>query len=76
MRPSARPARRHLPTSPFAREVVVPATTDGFSVGDRVTADKHGMGRVLQVTEDYVVVDFGSGEPYPILAGTERLSRL
>lgn len=31
-----------------------------FGVGDRVSHDQHGLGRVIGVEEDAVLVDFGS----------------
>jgi hypothetical protein len=34
------------------------------------------MGRVIEVTDDYVVVDFGSGGRGCIPAGTKGFSRL
>ena len=54
----------------------MPATTDGFAVGDRVTLDSWGMGRVTEVTADYVVVDFGSAGLRRIPPGTKGFSLL
>ena len=54
----------------------MPATTDGFAVGDRVTLDSWGMGRVTEVTDEYVVVDFGSAGLQRIPAGTKGFSLL
>ena len=65
-----------LPTSPFVREEVVPPSTADFSVGDRVTLDSWGMGKVVQVTDDEVVVDFGAAGIRRIPAGTKGFSRL
>jgi hypothetical protein len=57
-----RPPSRALPTSPFVRQEQVPPSTAGLAVGDRVTLDSWGMGRVTEVTTEYVVVDFrGAG---------------
>jgi FKBP-type peptidyl-prolyl cis-trans isomerase 2 len=67
---------RVLPTSPFARKEYVPPSTADFSVGDRVTLDSWGMGRVIRVTEEEVVVDFGSAGHRRIPAGTKGFSRL
>lgn len=65
--------RRHLPTSPFNDQ---PAPViERFSVDDRVTHDRHGLGRVVQAGEAMVVVDFGTCHvriPRPFL----RLTRL
>ena len=74
--PSARPPARHLPTSPFRREAAKPPTTEGFSVGDRVTLDSWGMGKVTEVTPEYVVVDFGAAGLRRIPAGTKGFSLL
>ena len=71
-----RPPGRSLPTSPFTRTEYVPPSTDGFAVGDRVTLDSWGMGRVTEVTPDYVVVDFGSAGLRRIPAGTKGFSLL
>ncbi|MFJ7910382.1 hypothetical protein [Kitasatospora sp. NPDC096204] len=51
--------RRHLPTSPFKARVQAPLKR--FAVGDRVTHDRYGLGRVIGVEGDIaVLVDFGS----------------
>ncbi|MEU9046201.1 MULTISPECIES: hypothetical protein [unclassified Kitasatospora] len=53
--------RRPLPTSPFKPKVEAPRKH--FAVGDRVTHDRHGLGRVIAVEDDSdiaVLVDFGS----------------
>ncbi len=51
--------RRTLPASPFSRPAA-PAV-EQFAVGDRVTHDKHGLGRVVAVEDEAsVIVDFGS----------------
>lgn len=53
--------RRPLPTSPFKAPVVAPLKR--FAVGDRVTHDTFGLGRVTGVEGDgdiAVLVDFGS----------------
>ncbi|MER5865052.1 hypothetical protein [Kitasatospora sp. NPDC002040] len=52
--------RRHLPTSPF--KVQVEAPRKRFAAGDRVSHDRHGLGRVVSVEADSdiaVLVDFG-----------------
>ncbi|HYY10067.1 MAG TPA: hypothetical protein VE781_03970 [Kineosporiaceae bacterium] len=76
MTPSARPPARRLATSPFQRETPAPPTTDGFAVGDRVTLDSWGMGRVVAVTPEHVVVDFGAAGVRRIPAGTKGFSLL
>ncbi|WP_042365717.1 hypothetical protein [Streptacidiphilus neutrinimicus] len=51
--------RRNLPTSPFTR-ATAPAP-EQFAVGDRVSHDKYGLGRVVAVEDDTsVIVDFGA----------------
>ncbi|MFF0293021.1 hypothetical protein ACFYS8_11900 [Kitasatospora sp. NPDC004615] len=60
--------RRHLPTSPFKAKAEAPRKH--FAIGDRVTHDAYGLGRVIGVEGDTaVLVDFGSrqeriAEPY------------
>lgn len=51
--------RRHLPTSPFAAPVA--PTVEEFAIGERVTHDQYGLGRIL-ASEDGIalLVDFGS----------------
>jgi hypothetical protein len=49
--------QRHLPGSPFnAPALARPAET--FAVRDQVTHDKYGLGIVLGVEDDAVLVDF------------------
>ncbi|HET9656124.1 MAG TPA: hypothetical protein VFP72_12265 [Kineosporiaceae bacterium] len=71
-----RSAGRVLTTSPFVRETPVVPTTADFQVGDRVTLDSRGMGRVVEVTAEYVVVDFGTGGRGRVPAGARGFSRL
>ncbi|WP_210649182.1 hypothetical protein [Nocardioides sp. SYSU D00065] len=49
---------KHLPSSPFAPapEVVV----ETFEVGDRVSHDLYGLGKVVKVDSHAATVDFGS----------------
>jgi hypothetical protein len=50
---------RHLPGSPFAAPAPAgPAET--FAVDDQVTHDKHGLGVIISVDDDAVLVDFRS----------------
>ncbi|MFJ6607164.1 hypothetical protein [Streptomyces lydicus] len=52
-------ARRHLPSSPFKPPVTRPPKQ--FAVGDRVTHDEYGLGRVICIEDGIaVLVDFGS----------------
>jgi hypothetical protein len=70
---SRRPA---LATSPFKRPEVIPPTTDGFAEGDRVTLDRYGMGSVVKVTPEYVLVDFRDLGIRRIPPGTSGFSLL
>jgi hypothetical protein len=54
---------------------VAPSTAE-FGVGDRVTLDSWGMGRVVQVEPTVVIVDFGAAGVQRIPAGTKGFSRL
>lgn len=68
--------RKPMPTSPFRREEVLAPSTDGFAVGDRVTHDKCGLGRVVAVSEKYVTVDFGSAGTRRVAAGARGFAIL
>ncbi|HEU4514090.1 MAG TPA: hypothetical protein VFR87_13370 [Nocardioidaceae bacterium] len=50
--------RRHLASSPFKPEPT--PEIEEFEVGDRVSHDTYGLGRVVGVEEAAVAVDFGS----------------
>lgn len=50
--------RRTLPGSPFKPPTPPPPKL--FETGDRVTHDGHGLGRVIAIEDDAVIVDFGS----------------
>jgi hypothetical protein len=52
------PTRRHLATSPFRQEPE--PTIEQYALHDLVNHDSYGMGRVVQVEEAAVTVDFGS----------------
>ncbi|MFJ6630137.1 hypothetical protein ACIQMR_01850 [Streptomyces sp. NPDC091376] len=56
-----RPApRRHLPTSPF--KAPADPVLKQFTLGDRVSHDQHGLGKVIAVeaSGEAMLVDFGS----------------
>ncbi|MFD8072017.1 hypothetical protein OG937_28085 [Streptomyces sp. NBC_00510] len=66
--------KRHLPTSPF-KAPVAPAPKH-FAVGDQVTHDIHGLGRVVDVDEGTaVIVDFGSAQ-MRILSPYSKMTKL
>lgn len=67
--------RRHLPTSPFKPRPADPPA-ERYEVGDLVTHDKYGLGRVILVEGDAaVIVDFA---PRKVRIATPfaRLTRL
>ncbi|MEV8533686.1 hypothetical protein [Streptomyces sp. NPDC051211] len=66
--------RRHLPTSPFKAPVAPSAKH--FELGDRVSHDQFGLGRIIGVEEGIaMLVDFGS-RTARILSPYTRMSRL
>ncbi|MFG2191273.1 hypothetical protein [Streptomyces sp. NPDC048639] len=51
--------KRHLPTSPFKAPITPPC--ERFAVGNQVTHDVYGLGRVTAIEDGVaVLVDFGS----------------
>ena len=67
-------SRRFLPGSPFNTVQEDPAV-EQFAVRDQVSHDKYGLGRVILVEDDEVVVDFGSCR-VRILSPFARLAKL
>ncbi|MFD8210090.1 hypothetical protein ACFV2S_27270 [Streptomyces sp. NPDC059695] len=66
--------KRFLPTSPFKAPVALPPKQ--FAVGDKVTHDVHGLGRVVGVEDGIAtVVDFGSAQER-ILSPYAKMSKL
>lgn len=67
-------ARRVLPRSPFqpkaAKEV------EQWEVDDRVCHDSRGLGRVIRVDAETIVVDFGSGAVCGVAITSPKLSKL
>ncbi len=73
MTKSAAP-KRHLPTSPFKAPVTLPPKE--FAVGDQVTHDVYGLGRIVGVEEGIAtVVNFGS-EERRILSPYSKMTKL
>ncbi|MFJ8943694.1 hypothetical protein ACIRG4_10545 [Streptomyces sp. NPDC102395] len=73
MTKSAAP-KRHLPTSPF-RAPATP-TPKHFAMGDQVTHDVHGLGRVIGLEDGIAaLVDFGS-EQRRILSPYTKMTKL
>ncbi|MDQ4084254.1 MAG: hypothetical protein M3165_00400 [Actinomycetota bacterium] len=75
MKPRSAASRRHLSASPFNNP---PATPDieTFAVRDRVSHDKYGLGRVVEVQDETaVIVEFGS-ERVRIMSPFSKLTKL
>ncbi|WP_133910870.1 hypothetical protein [Streptomyces sp. NBC_00582] len=53
--------KRHLPTSPFKAPVT--SAPKHFALGDQVTHDMYGLGRVIGIEDGIAaLVDFGSAQ--------------
>ncbi|HLK01643.1 MAG TPA: hypothetical protein VKU39_17310 [Streptosporangiaceae bacterium] len=59
MKPARAASRRFLPGSPFNSPHPDPPV-EQFAVHDQVNHDKYGLGRVILVEDDAVIVDFGT----------------
>jgi hypothetical protein len=58
--PPNQPSRRVIAGSPFAQPAVEAGPVPVYEVGDRVTHDRHGMGKVILVGYPNVLrIDFG-----------------
>jgi len=58
MKPRTAGHRRHLASSPFQPQPE--QVIEQFAVEDRVTHDRYGLGRVVNVEESAITVDFGA----------------
>lgn len=66
--------KRHLPTSPF-KAPVAPVAKD-FAMGDQVTHDMYGLGRVVGIEDGIAaLVDFGSTQ-MRILSPYSKMTKL
>jgi hypothetical protein len=66
--------KRYLPTSPFKAPVAPPLKE--FAVGDQVTHDMYGLGRVIGIEDGIAaLVDFGSAQQR-ILSPYTKMSKL
>lgn len=75
MKPRSAANRRHLSSSPFNVHRAAPPV-ETFAVQDRVSHDKHGLGRVTEVEgETAVIVQFGS-DLVRITAPFNKLTKL
>jgi hypothetical protein len=71
------PTRRVLPTSPFRRLAADEPAVLAVDVGDRVTHDRYGLGRVLSVIHgEYATVDFGQDAVLRVHLANRGLSKL
>ncbi|MEV0621348.1 hypothetical protein AB0I81_49025 [Nonomuraea sp. NPDC050404] len=76
MRRTPPAVRRRPPGSPFSTPEIPPPPVEHFVVGDRVSHDKYGLGRVVTVEQDVtVLVDFGA-ETYRIALPNAKLVKL
>ncbi len=67
--------RRPVPGSPFNKPAAAPEPVEEFAVQDLVTHDRYGLGRVVALEADTVLVDFGNVK-YRISAPYVKLTRL
>jgi hypothetical protein len=66
--------RRFLPSSPFNAPAAPPP--EQFTLGDRVTHDQFGLGRIIGVEDEIaLLVDFGSRQ-VRIIKPYAKLSKL
>ena len=73
MKPRSAGQRRHLASSPFQPQPE--QVVEQYSVDDRVTHDRYGLGRVVQVEEAAVTVDFGA-QSVRIVSPYHKLEKL
>jgi hypothetical protein len=66
--------RRVLPRSPFANAPVAEVPT--YTADDRVCHDRHGLGRIVKVETESVVVDFGAGNLRRVPRSSAKLTKL
>lgn len=69
--------KRTLSTSPFGKndDAPVPAP-ESFAIGDRVTHDRCGLGRVVKVDSHFVTVEFSEGTCGRVPVGSRSLIKL
>jgi hypothetical protein len=67
--------RRPIPGSPFNTPSPPPQPIEQFAAEDLVTHDRHGLGRVISIETDTVLVDFGTRR-YRITAPYTKLTKL
>ena len=70
-------SRRVVPGSPFNKPAVDLGPAPVYEVGDRVTHDRHGMGKVILVGyPDILRIDFGANGIMQLPASDARLTAL
>ena len=76
MLPYRATTRRHLSTSPFKAQVS--DSLKSYEVGERVSHDREGLGRVHSVEGDgtTVIIDFGAGRLLRVMAPFSKLHSL
>jgi len=75
MLPYRATTRRHLSTSPFKAQVS--DSLKSYEVGERVSHDREGLGRVHSVEADgTVIIDFGAGRLLRVVAPFSKLHSL
>lgn len=68
--------RRFLPTSPFNVPEVEAPPVEPFTVGEKVSHDKYGVGTVVAVEgETSILLDCGNG-PFRVASNGTSLNRL
>ena len=66
-----------LPTSPFNRTESAQRALPRLEVGDRITHDRFGLGRVIHVdSSEYVSVDFGTEPVRRIPVSSRALTKI
>ncbi|WNI16732.1 hypothetical protein [Actinacidiphila sp. ITFR-21] len=67
--------RRHLPTSPFNVPVAPPVKR--FELGDRVSHDRYGLGRIIGVEDGIaMLVDFGGDRQTRVVSPYSGMNKL
>lgn len=69
--------RPHLKNSPFnAGREAENRVGEEIPVGDHVSHDRHGVGKVIALDGPNVIIDFGAGNRRRIPLNSPRLERL
>lgn len=76
MRPRSAASRRHLSASPFNATSPEPTAVESYAVDDRVTHDKFGLGRIVEVEEETAVVVAFGAQRVRVLTPFTKLTKL